>query len=83
MKWCDARIVELAEKVAAAAKKEATPKEGNAKQVRRQGILVALWDPTRTFKFWQNDVTGQRFANTGRDGVRACQQEVNKMGTLL
>ena len=83
VKWRDARIIELAEKVEAAAKKEATPKDVNVGQDRRQGRLVSMWDPTRMFKFWQNDVTGQRFADTGRFGVHAWQQETNRMGTPL
>ena len=35
------------------------------------------------FKFWQNDVTGQRFADTGGNGLRAWQQETNRTGTPL
>ena len=64
--------------VEAAAKKEAAPRQN-----QREGRLVSMWDPTRTFLFWKNDVTGQRFADTGRHGVRAWQQEANRTGTPL
>ena len=85
VKWRDARIMELAEEVRAAAKKlkEAAPRECNARQDRRQGRLVSMWDPTRTLTFWKNDVTGQRVADTGRNGVHARQQDANRMGTPL
>ena len=78
VKWRDARIMELTEEVEAAAKKEAAPRQN-----KRQGRLVSMWDPTRTFLFWQNDVTGQRFADTGGNGLRAWQQETNRTGTPL